>query len=667
MSELKPIASVDEASVRWPGVVEGNQQALRRFLFHAAGHFPNELHQELDDKRSERTPAESTLYNALRSLRYASEGSRLERATHIARHTAFNVDTERVVGNFDPTSPDSALETARSFFDRWPASMRFQFVRSPLYPEGRRVYAPIDYRAEQVSIPYKVERVIRLGSDDIEAPEALTKFIESGYRAAKARSQITQSVLEAPRADMDILEGLRQLYGAKAANLMLFAEHLELLKNTVGEKYYQQAIDIPPFIPVDTSLYESWQHNTAMFEKQLAELNAAALKLVTNEGKFDEDGYPIADMRRVVAIRSSAVRSEDGEDMTGAGVYDSVAVDPRDPIAFRQAIEKVFASTNSPRAVQYRKQHGIDGEQMGLVIQQYCDTLSDHWGDKTPIGTVDSQAFHPNLIAVETQHGGLLFDKVKVTKHLLTSIDSAKILHTIPDHRIDGIGGHSTQHTHSAVHAALLAEQFFGKPVQVEFYGNNILQVRPLPRKSLEGIRRQVDFPSHIAPIDWCRATGVGDVTLKLLNEERSNVNDNGVVIFWNENRFTITGVKDGHQGEDALPREGAVIIVNNDGYSGHAQMLCREKGLICLFPDVGVEMRIDGVLRELRRSGANTPMLRIVSDGYKGAVYLVDPQEHAEKQALLQRIADNLAHLALKGKNASQHDTPPPENTLFN
>ena len=448
---------------------------------------------------------------------------------------------------------------------------------------------------------------------------------------------------------------------------MLFAEHLELLKNTVGEKYYQQAIDIPPFIPVDTSLYESWQHNTAMFEKQLAELNAAALKLVTNEGKFDEDGYPIADMRRVVAIRSSAVRSEDGEDMTGAGVYDSVAVDPRDPIAFRQAIEKVFASTNSPRAVQYRKQHGIDGEQMGLVIQQYCDTLSDHWGDKTPIGTVDSQAFHPNLIAVETQHGGLLFDKVKVTKHLLTSIDSAKILHTIPDHRIDGIGGHSTQHTHSAVHAALLAEQFFGKPVQVEFYGNNILQVRPLPRKSLEGIRRQVDFPSHIAPIDWCRATGVGDVTLKLLNEERSNVNDNGVVIFWNENRFTITGVKDGHQGEDALPREGAVIIVNNDGYSGHAQMLCREKGLICLFPDVGVEMRIDGVLRELRRSGANTPMLRIVSDGYKGAVYLVDPQEHAEKQALLQRIADNLAHLALKGKNASQHDTPPPENTLFN
>lgn len=653
MSELKPIASVDEASARWPGVAEGNQQALRRFLFHAAGHFPDELHQELDDKWPERTPEEKTLYDALRSLRYASKGSRLERATDIARRTAFNIDVENTAENFDTSPPGSALETARSFFDRWPASMRLRFVRSPLYPEGRTVYAPIDYRDEQVSIPYEAERVIRFGSDDTEAPEALTKFIESGYRAVVARHQITQRALEAPRGDMDRLEGLRQSYGAKAANLMVFAEHLELLRNTAGEKYYQQEIDIPPFIPVDTSLYELWQHNTAMFEEQLAELNAAALKLVTNESKFDEDGYPIAEIPRVVAIRSSAVRSEDGEDMTGAGVYDSVAADPRDPVAFRQAIEKVFASTNSPRAVQYRKQHGIDGEQMGLVIQQYCDSLSDHWEDKTPIGTVDSQASHPNLMVVETQHGGLLFDKTKVTEHLFTSVESAKILHSIPDHTVDGIGGHSTRNTHSAVHAALLAEQFFGKPVQVEFYGNNILQVRPLPKKSLESSGRQVEFPSHIEPIDWCRATGVGDVTLKLLDEYHHNGDDAGVVIFWSENKFTIAGVMGNHQGEDALPREGAVIIVNNDGYSGHAQMLCREKGLICLFPDVGVEMKIGDVLRELRRSGANEPMLRIVSDGYKGAVYLVDPREYAEKQALLQRTADNLAHLALTGKKS--------------
>lgn len=654
MSELEPIASVDEASARWPGAVDGNQQALRRLLFHADKHFPAELHQELDDKWTQRTPEESTLYNALNSLKYATNGSRLERATEIARRTAFNIDSENIVNHFDITSPDSALETARSFFDRWPASMKLQFARSPLYPEGRTVYKPIDYRAEQTRIPYKATRVVRLGADDEEAPEVLTKFIESGYHAVVARRQITQRALEAPQADMDRLQGLRQSYGAKAAHLMVFAEHLELLKTTTGENYYQQDIDIPPFIPVDTSLYEAWLHDPATFEEQLVELNAAALRLVTNETGFDEDGEPIVEIPRVVAVRSSAVRSEDGEDMTGAGVYDSVAVDPCDPIAFRRAIEKVLASTNSPRAVQYRKQHGIDGEQMGLVIQQYCDSLSDHWGDKTPIGTVNSQGHHQNLMAVETQHGGLLFDKAKVAEHLFTSVDSSKILHSIPDHRNDGIGGHSTRNVHSAVHAALLAEQFFGKPVQVEFYGSNILQVRPLPKKSLEGISRQIDFPSNIEPIDWCRATGVGDITLKLLDNHHRNSDDVGVVVFWNENKFTIAGVMGNHQGDDALPREGAVIIVNNDGYSGHAQMLCREKGLICLFPDVGAEMKIDEVLRELRHQGANEPMLRIVSDGYKGAVYLVDPQEHAERQALLQSMANKLAHLALKGKDLS-------------
>lgn len=647
MSELKPIASVNEASERWPGVLTGDQQALRRFLFHAAGHFPDELYRELDDAwRSDRSPEENALHGALGSLGYDSEGSRLERATDIARLTAYRLDVDNVVENFDKTSPDAALETARSFFDRWPASMKFNFGPSPLYPEGRTAYLPIDYRADRVDVPYKAKRVVRFAKEDEEAPETLTGFIESGHQTLTARNQITRSALEAPQVDADRLADLHGSYGAKAANLMVFAEHVDQLKTATGEKYAQQ-MDIPPFIPVSVDLYELWQNDKTGFEAQLAGLNAAALKLVTNENSVDEDGNPVTEIPYVVAIRSSAVFSEDGADATGAGIYDSVAADPRDPSAFRDAIERVFASTNSPSAIRYRQQHRIDGEQMGLVIQRYCDVLRDRWGDKTPIGTANSQAAHPGLMTVETQYGGLQFDRAKVASHLFTSTDSKEILHTIPDHRIDGIGGHSTRSVHGAVHAAMIAEQFFGKPVQVEFYGNNILQVRPLPERTREDIGKQVEFPADIEPIDWCRATGVGDVTLELLDEDRHNSSKTGVVIFWNENKFTIAGVMGGHQGEDALPEKGAAIVLNNDGYSGHAQMLCQEKGLLCLFPDVGVEMKIGDTLRNLRHDGVDQPMLRIVSDGYKGAIYLVDSQEYAERQALLQRIADSLASLA--------------------
>ncbi len=635
MSELQPADSMSDISERWPGALTGDAKGLRRFLFHADRHFPTKLLDTLLYEW-ELTPEESFLRDSLENLRDSSEGSRLQRATNIANYVACRLDAERTVGTFDPSSPDDALETALSFFDRWPAWAKFNFASSPLYPNGRTEYTPIDYRNDKVRVPYRAAHVIRFGTQDQDAPDALTDFIEYGYRKRKALDRITKMALEAPEVDKDRLKKLHTTYGAKAADTIVFAEHLKTLEGNDGDTEWQQPMQVPDFIPVDTGLYKLWQNDRLGFEARLADLNSAAVALVSGPDYLDEDDTPIMAVPRLVVIRSSAVNSEDGEDITGAGIYDSVAVDPRDGEAFQKAVEQVFASTNSPRAVNYRQQHGIDSEEMGLLVQIYCDAPSRERGDTTPFGTVNSHSTHPNLMEVETQKGSLVFDRERIRRHLLASAESADILHTIPDHTIDGIGGPDSKLVHSAVHAAMLAELFFAKPVQVEFYGDNILQVRPLPNLATEMKAVPVEFPENIEPIDWCRATGVGDVILRVLDNRARNNQNAGVVIFWDENRFTSSSSLRGHEGAGALPAQGAAIIINNDGYSGHAQMLCREKGLLCLFPDVGTMLNIDDKLHEMEQQGADKPMLRIISDGYKGAIYLVDPHEQPERQALL-------------------------------
>lgn len=495
-------------------------------------------------------------------------------------------DLAELLSQIGSLNDAEAATKIADYLKKYGFSSRMFIDPSPLFPEGREQI--LNFSNDEPSgnaMSYKKHVESRAGF-----------VLDEDVRSVFMQHLPFQGYEETPDYIEDLrevsLETLRTTYGAKAANLIHLARELNGDESVYGAP-------IPPFIPVSTDLYHAWKaRERETFIEQVEVRREQALELLS--GFRNHEG--------LVAIRSSAVRSEDGRGMTGAGLYNSVVVSPKNPAAFTEAIEKVYGSTDSPAASEYRESHDISDESMGLVIQCYVEGSGS--GGVSLYGYGESSANNDRLVVLTTQHGPLVYDKATVAQNSGDDLNDLKRwLHTHPDH--DKPLGSKYVGLYELPLHLVRAEEIFGSPVQIEFADRYIVQVRPINIDT----ETSIEFPDE-EPILTLFSNTVGDVTLPLLDPYQDNREKRGLVLVQKE--YAFTDYWNNPDADHVIPKEGAVII-GIPHTNGHVQTLCREKGLLCLYPRVDSDM-----LGQIQDATSGSSELRIVCDGYEGRVYSV-------------------------------------------
>lgn len=446
------------------------------------------------------------------------------------------------------------------------------------------------------------------GGREVWRSHRATYDIMENIRHIRRESQIRSDV---GTANIEELERDAGRYGAKGANLLA-------AKKVVGgmSKSVLGRVRVPPFKLIDVETFERW--------KRGEDISAALQEMHQWIGG------------KSVYVRSSAVHSEDRENLTGAGIYDSVPLAKGASLSdFRAAVEQVYASTDAPKAQEYRALNGVTiPEQMGVVVQRRVPRgLEDY--RKGYINTVRPHA--PGLleIVVEDHRLRCICKKDKIERQMWRG-----------DHEFGHIAYYQIDaHRHSRAtnamatlaHVGQLLEMHFGYPVQVEFISGgmdvNLLQVRHLPSHLLR--TASVQFPEDKQTLHESDAIGVGDMTLDVLPPDRRNADRKGAVIF-----YRSYGMSE-HYVEQYLPKEGAVIILcpSRENF-GHIETLCVERGLLCIFnsggrPEEGEDIELSPALRTMLSQGSNRisevtrydnfaghRQLHIVADGLRAKIY---------------------------------------------
>jgi hypothetical protein len=625
MTSTNPVESYGSLVERFPGIDQSDPRALGRFAFHAARHMPSE-----DFRYSQTGEEYQEWHDDIRSVLSEVERwqdwdyqttSRLDMAQSIVR----NRQREQEVRSLDETlqgvSADEGYGLVNSYLAKGGYRIQVEVSSSPLFPEGRTAHMELDKAKDpetgRLYVPYGAA-LVDVNGDELDG--RIKDYIEQDYPTKKAKEIIDETLTSLGEIDSNEFEQLRLKYGAKAAGLMTFGAKVAALHEATKDISSTKQIEIPPFTTVSVDMYEAWLDDPTQFDQMCEAIRISATGLHSGNRYSDS-------LKDLVVVRSSAVKSEDGDEHSGAGVYKSVAVNPNDIAAFRAAVAEVYASTRSEAALSYQHGIGVTDELMGLVIQQYQEeiTTGSRRGEVF-YGYADGTGVNPNLIEVHTNEGALLYDKPRVKAELLLearSNDRGDLLHTHPDH--ESPLRTAIYKTADVPHAAVLAEQLFGKPMQVEFVNGSIVQVRPLKVSSPE---TPIIFPDDLQAVSECAVSGFGDMELEPLDERDDNSDKKGFVTFYREYEFTINR---GHAGYDAFPKEGAVVIFEPSS-SGHIQAICREKGLMCFYPKKGQSLDgLEDVMfeREDRFRGLpkNVP-LRFIGDGYDGKVYAVNQTE---------------------------------------
>lgn len=486
---------------------------------------------------------------------------------------------------------------------------------SPLFPEGRDGSLGVRevLRRNSGKFPKSFWEDTRSGN--VPLSEKVLGFIETNemlpreeYSEPSSREEFVPDFELYRRTYAD----LREEFGAKAAGLIVLDATLRgdtgLTRNVL---YKNSMIEVPPFIPVSKRLYAFWQSNNDAFVEECENVREQACKLPYSDSPLLRTW--------MVAIRSSAVKSEDGDEHSAAGVYHSGAADVRNPDAFRSVIEQVFASTTSENALLYQQEASVENEEMGLVVQLYCEQFVTSHELYEGIGVKNGYYGHANYVlknrAVNVQvmdAGSLLYDSNTAGNFRLKPWPDYADLHTDPDH--GSFEYLALSRVRAIPYAVDLASYLFGKSMEVEFHNNKIVQVRPYIEN---GTEVEITFPDNKRALVSTRSVGVIDDVLPHLDGDVDNRGKTGYIIIKDEYCFTASGNYKG------FPKEGVVILLKPS--DGHVQAYCRERGLTCLFPksyrngDYILEaIQVHGDDGELRVKDS----LRVISDGFEARVY---------------------------------------------
>jgi phosphoenolpyruvate synthase/pyruvate phosphate dikinase len=162
----------------------------------------------------------------------------------------------------------------------------------------------------------------------------------------------------------------RSQYGGKGNGLLLLTQNTDL------------GFEVPNFEIIDTSFYEN-----VLTQRQLAEISALMMTRVTGQQhmgrvlrvpkRLEDKCSEISETFKgnKLAIRSSAVISEDTSKFSGAGIYSTFFVEPNElsSKSIEEAVLKVYNSVDSEKAIKYRRVAGLVEERMAVVVQMFIE------------------------------------------------------------------------------------------------------------------------------------------------------------------------------------------------------------------------------------------------------------------------------------------------------
>jgi len=308
------------------------------------------------------------------------------------------------------------------------------------------------------------------------------------------------------------------------------------------------------------------------------------------------------------------VFSEDGDELTGAGVYDSPVLEGSYSFGdFRGAVLQVFKSVDSKTATQYRESHGISDEHMCVIVQEYIKPST-----KGQIDTVVRGI--PELLRIRLDDGTeIILNKAKLRDFVLAKDELRErtdVFHYQLDaKRVDT--NFITKLVKALAQLMMIVEKFYDKQVQIEFGISSsgelfTFQVRPLPQTYSE--RADVEFPESQESIFEGRALGIGDVELDILSDsDEDNATKKGVVILSGSHLASF------HHPERYFPESGAVILLKGArDFGGHLEMICAERGILVIIGE-------DELISDSRGRLSREKKLHLVLNGLIGKVYRMD------------------------------------------
>lgn len=399
-----------------------------------------------------------------------------------------------------------------------------------------------------------------LFSDRNDVPAALDKVVEIIQAIEEEKKFIdTFGYIDKEALRKNCLE-----FGAKGANMLAAQDFLSKFQGTHYDNIVKN-ISIPRFELISIALYKKWKNGEDISESLM-------------------DVYELF-KGKAMMVRSSAVYSEDGENMTGAGIYVSVPLKEDATFdEFKTAVEKVYKSCDSKKAGKYRREHGIETEErMGIVVQEKSEYPDPGYVNSTRPRTND-------IIDIKFDYprAPFSFDVSELDRCIFVR-EPEKIFSRAsrvePD--FSDMHGYGYYITDIAVFARLL-EKHYGQPVQMEFSEEagplcesrfDCLQVRPLPAKMFK--IPDIQLPNDMPFLYECSCEGVCDEVLEILDVNKNNNEKKGLVIF----ASNWEGSQKIKQLERAMPKEGAVMILSvTVSGGGHIETLASERGVTLLF-----------------------------------------------------------------------------------
>jgi hypothetical protein len=357
------------------------------------------------------------------------------------------------------------------------------------------------------------------------------------------------------------LEADRLEYGAKGAYLNSLSDLFERLRANPDFCNLVSSVSIPEYSLVSVEVYQKYMQGIDIRDD---------LKVIFDRFK----GKPII-------VRSSAVYSEDGDETTGAGVYASVSVCHDSPFEeFYNAVIEVYESVSSDLAKEYREEHDVAEEVMGIVVQERVE-----YGRNTELNTV--RPFCPHLydITLPGQHHKTLLNKQRAIDAMIAPETSKGIGYMLEVPSDEGRSRKELYESEDIIRLGLFLEEFFEKAVQIEAVvvdtGTHLVQTRPLPSRLCEPA--DVEFPENTELLYESRSSGVCDDMFEFLPVDQVNSDSKGIVIFISGYGGSMVSSKV----NSALPGEGVVVITQqSEMFRGHIETRSLERGLTLLYVD---------------------------------------------------------------------------------
>lgn len=473
MTSISSVESFGEVAEKFPGITDCDPKALGRFAFHAVRNMPSETvrYHETGEKYEEwHDDIRDVIEQVASWIDHGYQDmTRAELANKISTERKKTQEMNQFLDLLQGSNSTDAMVLVTSYLKDNNFRIKTSLDQSPLFPGGRTEYEEledaIDPETGEIHINYGS---LLIGEDGKRCPTDIEEYISGGHSQRKTEEILAGILNTVEKVNPAELESLRQTYGSKAANLISFNEKIEKLYEKSDDERTIIKVDIPPFIPVSVDMYEAWLTDRDAFLGQCEAIRLQAIEMK------EVGSYRNRSPFGMCVVRSSAVKSEDGDKHSGAGVYKSIAVKPENKEAFIHAVEEVYRSTRDDAAVCYQESVGVTNELMGLVVQQYQEGVDR--SDDSYFGHANSRGVNENLVEVHTNKGTLIYDKQAILDKLLVgSEDAESFLHTFPDHNSDI--RNAIIRISDLPHGVVLAETIFQGPVQVEFANDSIVQV----------------------------------------------------------------------------------------------------------------------------------------------------------------------------------------------